>query len=220
VLDRYAPHHERELALSFRQLDALTAGTPLISDSDTPLAAELGGAGWVEETLEEALDLACGSAGKRARSRVKTLAARYDSRRTEASLLAWSPAYRARGESVVGARTALEAARARSLADQIRREAAEAEVLKKRAEVDDLHAQTRALCSAVEASSAALADVAAFRRETVTVLGARLSGADATRESLAREVEGLRADLSKKNAELEAMTSDRDRLQRVFRWKR
>ena len=54
----------------------------------------------------------------------------------------------------------------------------------------------------------------------MTVLGARLSGADATREALAREVETLRADLTKKNAELEAMTADRDRLQRVFRWKR
>lgn len=220
VLDRYAPHQERELALSFRQLDALAAGTPLITDSDTPIAGELNGAGWVNEPLEDALDLACGPAGKRARSRVKALAERYDSRVTEAPLLAWTPEYRVRGESVVGAGAALEGARARSIADQVRREAAEAEVLKKRAEVDDLHAQTRALCSAVEASSAAMADVAAFRRETVAVLGARLSGADATREALAREVEGLRADLGKKNAELEAMTADRDRLQRVFRWKR
>ncbi len=220
VLDRYAPHHERELALSFRQLDALTAGTPLITDANTPLAAELGGAGWVEEALEDALDLACGPAGKRARARVRAVAERYDAKVTEAPLLAWNPSYRARGESVLGARAALEAARARSLADQLRREAAEAEVWAKRAEVEGLHAQTRALCSAVEASSAALADVAGFRREAVTVLGARLSGADTTREALAREVETLRADLTKKNAELEAMTADRDRLQRVFRWKR
>jgi hypothetical protein len=220
VLDRYAPHHERELALSFRQLDALSAGTPLITDANTPLAAELGGAGWVEETLEAALDLACGPAGKRARSRVRAVAERYQPSVTEAPLLDWRPVQRVRGESVVEARAALEAARARSLADQLRREAAEAEVLKKRAEVNDLHAQTRALCSAVEASSAALADVAGFRREAVAVLGARLSGADATREALMREVETLRADLSKKNAELDAMTADRDRLQRVFRWKR
>ena len=40
------------------------------------------------------------------------------------------------------------------------------------------------------------------------------------RDDFGRAVETLRADLTKKNAELEAMTADRDRLQRVFRWKR
>lgn len=219
VLDRYAPHQERELALSFRQLDALAAGSPLIADPDTPLAAELrGGAGWVDAPLEAALDDALDGADRR--GAVAALAARYAIDVTSAPLLAWQPAERARGSSVVRAAAALAGARAEAQAAGALREAAEAEVARKRDEVDGLHAQIRALTSAVEANAAALADVAALRRETVNVLGARLAGADATRESLQRQLEEVRADRDKKAAELDAMTVERDRLQRVFRWRR
>lgn len=221
VVDRYAPHQERELALSFRQLDALAAGTPLISDSGTPIAAGLrAGAGWVDESLEDALDAALGTDGAARRAAVPALAAQYALDVVAAPLLAWTPVARARGPSVVRAATALADARARAEAERTLRQRAEAEVDQKRAEVDGLHAQVRALCGAVEANAAALADVAAFRREAVNVLGARLAGADSTRESLQRQIEELRADRDKKSAELDAMTAERDRLNRVFRWRR
>ncbi len=226
MLDRYAPHQERELAMSFRQMDALAAGSPLISDADTPLGEQLRrGAGWVDGTIAEAVEaaLSCASGAPALSSdrsaAVQALAATYAPAVTEAPLLAWVPTARARGESVVGAGARVAAATARALTAEGLQAAAVAEVASKRAEVEALHGQVRALVSAVESSAAAVADVAAFRRETVGVLGARLAGADATREQLAQHVERLRADLDKKNAEIDALTAERDRLQRVFRWR-
>lgn len=253
VLDRYAPHHEREMALSFRQMDALAAGAPLISDADTPLANDLraSGAGWVDEPLDDAIEAALsagasgGRGGREGRGSARggrrapagpdgggttQLGGRsagvgaglgaYAPEQTSKELLAWVPRLRERGPSVVEAARGLATARARSEADRLARLGAEAEVVHKRAEVEALHVQVRALTSAVEATSAAIADVVAFRRETVSVLGARLSGVEATREQLAREVETLRADLQKKDAELAALIAERDRLLRVFRWRR
>lgn len=226
VLDRYAPHHEREMALSFRQMDAVAAGAPLISDADTPLASELRatGAGWVDEPLEDAIEAALTAGdrpgvGRVGRGRGAGLGA-YAPEQTSKELLAWVPRVRERGPSVVDAARGLATARARSEADRVARLGAEAEVVHKRAEVEALQGQVRALTSAVEATSAAIADVAAFRRETVSVLGARLSGVEATREQLAREVETLRADVQKKDAEQAALIAERDRLLRVFRWRR
>lgn len=219
VLDRYAPHHEREMALSFRQVDALASGAPLISDPDTPLAAALRGegAGWVDEPLEDAIEAALVDDRRGAVARV---AARYAPAVAAEALLAWEPRARVRGESVVAAARGLAAAKARAEAAGLARAAADAEVRRKREEVDALHAQVRALAGAVEASSAAVADVVALRRETVAVLGARLGGQDAQRERLVQELETMRADNAKKDAELAALTAERDRLLRVFRWRR
>ena len=61
-----------------------------------------------------------------------------------------------------------------------------------------------------------MADVAAFRKETVQVLGTRLSSESATAEHLRRELEITRADLDKKNQELAALSTERDRLGRAF----
>ena len=221
VLDRYVRHHEREMALSFRQMDALAAGAPLISDPDTPLAQDLrqAGAGWVDEPLDIAIHAAL-KGGKGVRGGVRRLAAEFTGEHASRELLAWVPGARERGPSVLNAARGLAAARAQAEVDRAARRGAEAEVSAKRAEVDALHQQIRALTSAVEATSAAVADVAAFRRETVAVLGARLSGVEATREQLLREVETLHADLQKKNAELAALASERDRLLNVFRWRR
>ena len=226
VLDRYAPNPERELALSFRQLDALSAGTPLITGSEMVIAPEVegGGAGWVvdsggegearlEAVIREALtdDLSGRRAG------VRALAARYAVERTHAPLLSWRPLIRDRDRSAL--RSSAQAARAAGRAEQERtlREAAEAEVEQKRAELAAAQAQIRALCGSVEAVSAAIADVAGFRREAAAVLGSRLAGEEARAEQWRRELEIARADLWKKERELEALRSERGRLESVIR---
>jgi hypothetical protein len=214
ALDRYAPNPERALAQSFRQMDALGCGTPLITDGDTPLADEVRaeGAGWVDEPLGEALDAAL---GKRPRG-VAALAARYAPERTEAPLLAWSPRRRVRDWDLFRAGGRLARAEAEARAAHAIADVARAEVADKRAEIDTLNAQVRALCSAVEASSAAVADVAAYRRETSRVLGTRLAGREAEAEALAREVEALKGEIAKKDGELAAAQSDRNRLDRTL----
>ncbi|MFN7146912.1 MAG: hypothetical protein ACK4YP_24265, partial [Myxococcota bacterium] len=107
-------------------------------------------------------------------------------------------------------------AEARAAADRAARGAAGAELARKRDETDALHAQLRSLTASVEALSAAMHEVGGFRRETVQVLGARLSGAATEVEHLRRELEIARADLEKKSAELRAIQDERDRLGRAF----
>lgn len=219
ALDRYAPNTERALAFSFRQADYLGAGVPLVSDADTPLADGIRRhrAGWVDEPLADALEAALAedrSAGARA------LAAEYAPEVTEAPLVAWQPRRRERPWSLLvdGARLARAEERERA-ADRVTA-LAEQELAKKHTELADVAQQSRALAASVEALSAAMLDVASFRRETVAVLGARLAGEHATTEQLHREVETLRADLAKKEAELAALARERDRLGRALDWVR
>lgn len=219
AIDRYAPSPERPLAYRFRQADYLGAGLPVILDPDAPLAPEVRalGAGWVDEPLDAALDAAL---VEDRRAGARALGARYHPERTEAPLLEWEPARRRREWSVLaaGERVARAEEELRRARDRARLLGAERD--KKQAEVDALVRQGQALAASVEALSAAMLDVASFRKEAVTVLGARLGGEAATNEQLAREVEVLRADLAKKEAELAALTRDRDRLGRALDWLR
>lgn len=216
ALDRYAPHTERELALSFRQLDYLSAGLPVITDAWTPLAGAVRAhrAGWVDEPLEAALDAALSEDRSPG---VRALAANYAPDRTAAALLALRPVARAREWSAVRWSKQASAASLRAEADRVLREAAEGEVARKRAEVTALFGQLRALTASVEQLSAAQADIAGFRRETVQVFGTRLAGQTEEAEGLRRELAIVRADVEKKDRELEALRGERDRLGGVLR---
>lgn len=216
ALDRYAPHVERELALSFRQLDYLSAGVPLISDPWAPLAEGLRAhrAGWVDEPLEAALDAAL---SEDRRPGVAALAAEYAPERAAAALLALRPTARPREWSAVNWSRRASAAMLAAEGDRLRREAAEAEVAAKRDEVAALVGQLRALTGAVEQLSAAQADIAGFRRETVQVLGTRLAGQTEEAEALRRELAIARADNEKKELELGQLRGERDRLGGVLR---
>ncbi len=213
ALDRYAPNPERTLAMSFRQMDYLGAGVPVITDIDTPLADDVRrfGAGWVDESLEDALEQAL-----LAPRSSFALAARLHPTLTEAPVLAWQPRRRDRPWSHLQIGARLYAAEARAEHEAAARVAADTEVIRKRGEVDALHAQTRALTASVEALSTAMMDVAGFRRETVQVLGTRLASGAADAEHLRRELEIARADLDKKNVELQQVQDERDRMARSF----
>ncbi len=216
ALDRYAPHTERELALSFRQLDYLSAGLPIITDPWTPLADGVRAhrAGWVDESLEDALDAALTDDR---RAGAASLAATYAPDATAAVLASLAPTFRLRTWSALRWSRQAAAAKLRSEADTLLREAAEAEVRQKRDEVDVLVGQLRALTSAVESLASSQADMAGFRRETVQVLGTRLAGQTGEAEALRRELAITRADLEKKELELAQVHTERDRLGGVLR---
>ena len=167
------------------------------------------GAGWVDEPLEAALDAAL---AEDRRAGAAALAAEYAPDRAAAALLALKPVARPREWSVVRWSKQAAKAVARGEADRLRREAAEAEVGRKRAEVEALVGQLRALTTTVEQLAAAQADIAGFRRETVQVLGTRLAGQTEEAEALRREVAILRADVEKKDLELVQLRGERDRL--------
>lgn len=217
ALDRYERHQERELALSFRQMDYLAAGLPIVSDPWTPLAQELRDhhAGEVDLPLAAALDQyldPTSPASRRAKKGVAVLNAQYSIAAVQARLPKAPPPTRIREWSAV--QWSAEAAEAvvAARADRTLREAAEQEVQYKRAEVSSLVETTRGLSSAVEQLSAAMADVAGFRRETVAVLGTRLQRQTDETEHLRRELAIAHAELEKKQAELARLTAERDRM--------
>jgi hypothetical protein len=206
------------MALSFRQMDYLGCGLPIIGMKESVLAQEIKDyqAGWVEESLEEALEAALGGAQARCSAGALALRQKYQRDLLAQPLLDWQPTSRARPWSVLRDAARYAAALETGRGARARAEQAALEVADKRNENQELAAQNRALTASIEALSAAMADMAAFRKETAVVLGTRLSGTQASNEQLRRELEIMRADLDKKTQELEAIQSERGRLERTL----
>lgn len=214
ALDLMAPNPEREVALSFRQVEYLGCGLPLLTGGTHALsdAIRYAEAGWViGEDPEAALRAALSDPdelARRGRNARALAAARFSREVAEKPLVDWvlSATVRAHGPMLLPDAAALAAALAEARGEAGRegalRAKAEAEVAEKRAEVQRLVDENQALIGAAAHLSRAVDEVAGFRRETVRVLGAQRDGAAAESEALGRELADLRADLSKKDAEL------------------
>lgn len=224
ALDWMAPNPERSAALSFRQMDYLGCGLPILSHPDSALADVLGEAGWLctegdlQATLVEALqDEAALQARRGAAHRLAQ--GPYGRATATAPLLAWVQTAqvgpRATGPLVDAARFAAAASAARGRVDAAEqaRAAAEAEVTHKREEAARLTAQVQELTSVVARQARALDEVAGFKREAVSVLGGQASSASLEAREANRQVALLRADVEKKTAELHAMDELRGRLE-------
>ena len=164
------------------------------------------------DAVQTALAECARPGGGRHRAGARKLAQRYAAEVAQKALAGLRPRIRARDWSAVRWSRQAAAAQLRAEADRGLREAAEAEVQRKRAEVDALVGQTRALTASVEQLSGAMADVAGFRRETVQILGTRLAGQTEEAEHLRRELAIARAELEKKQLELGQLREERDRL--------
>ncbi|MFT4977469.1 MAG: hypothetical protein ACI8S6_003374 [Myxococcota bacterium] len=222
ALDWMAPNPERALALSFRHVDYLGCGLPILTGPDSALADVLGEAGWATDDIEGALDAVLDDPeGLEVRSQAARglAASRFSLEPAEAPLLAWVEAgthhRRARGPLVDAAQHAAEAAEARSRAVALEAacEASEQEVDRKRQENQALTVQIQQLTGITERLTRTLDEVAGFKREAVAVLGGEASRARRSLEDAEREVSILRADLAKKSAELLAMDQLRARLE-------
>lgn len=220
-LDVMTPNPERELALSFRHVDALGCGLPLITTSMHPLSADVESAyaGWVDGEIEDVLDQVLDNPAdveERAECAL-ALAALFNLDSSQA-LVDWveQGSVRAKTGPVLSGAAELTAQVGRLqgelTAERALREVAEREVAGKRAELEGLNEQVQSLTSTVGRLSRGLDEVAGFRREAVRVLGTQRDAADAERTELARELVDLRADLAKKQAELRTQQREVDRL--------
>ena len=226
ALDWFRPNPERELAMSFRQADYLGCGLPVITGADHALSDTLraAGAGWVVNDLDAFEAAVIEAATDPAAAATRGLAARHLAQTqlsrdvAEAPLLRWvtdaKPRHRAPMPLPEAATlvAALGEARAQAHAANEAQAKAEAEVAHKRVENALLTEQVQALTGVVTRLSRAVDEVAGFRREAVTVLGARASGAEGEAEALSRQIEEQRADLLKKDAEIRAARREQDRL--------
>ncbi len=222
AIDWMAPNAERALALSFRHMDYLACGLPILTGPDSALTDLLDGAGLATDDVEGAIAVVADDAAARARmsARARALAAGpHHADAAAAALLAWLPdaRRRPRGPSPLPEAAALAAraasAEARMSAAEDRAARAEAEVEHKRAEVGRLTGQVQDLITVTARQARALDEVAGFKREAVQVLGGRLDRAALAEEGLARENALLRADVEKKTAELRAMEELQRRLE-------
>ena len=224
ALDWMTPNPERAAALAFRQLDYLGCGLPILTGEDSALADVLGDAGWtvgragVTDALNAALDDPA-DVGRRSRAARRLARDRFALEAATAPLLAWiaSPTRhpRAQGPLVEAAHHAAAAGRheARAEAAHAACAAAEVEVTRKRGEVARLTAQVQDLVSTVARQARALDEVAAFKREAISVLGGQSEQARLGRREAESQLALLRADVEKKTAELQAMDELRARLE-------
>jgi hypothetical protein len=228
AIDWMAGNPEREVALSFRHVDYLGCGLPILSGPNTALADVVGDAGWIVDPLDpaavrDALDVVLGdkAAVRRASAAARDLARDHFGLAAACQpLVDWVAAPtrhgRAAGPLVDAAEALARAAAAEARATAADQAAARSasEVAEKRREVQAQDERLGVLLGTVDRLSRALDEVAGFKREAVAVLGSREQAARADRDGLERELNILRADLDKKNAELGAMDRLRDSLER------
>ena len=228
-LDMTAPNTERELALSFRQLDALRCGLPLIVGEHVPIAPLIRRhrAGWVlphgdERRFREALQAALGdrAAVEARRSRVRSLVRRrFLSEEAVKPLLKVVARYgpRERGEPfpVVAARRSREA--------RIQEEAFAAlerrvrtlreEVAKKSGEVETLAADLRRASDTIGTLSTALERALAVGESAVIQEGQLREEEARNVSALERQLASSKREIAKKDKELERALSQRDDLE-------
>jgi len=227
ALDLMAPNSERELALSFRHVDYLGCGLPLITSDNHALAPsiESARAGWLingsAAGLEKALAQLYESPklaiqyGRNAKQLAKTQFAR---EACEAALVTWveEATVRDKKRELIPERADLAAEVAGLKAHLSGAQALQAKTEKelgiKRDEVVQLHGQVNALTTIADRLSKAMDEVAGFKREAIAVLGAEKKAQTAEAGILNREVAELNADLAKKKAESKATARERDRL--------
>ena len=222
AIDWQGAHPERTLALSFRHMDYLGAGLPVLTGPDSALVDVLGSAGEATDDIEGALDAILDDPTTLARMR----AAANDLARTRFApaacgqpLVDWvttgkrhhrtgSPLSDTAMWIRSAERAASEAAAARSALAR-----AEAEVNEKRSQHEALTSQVHRLVDTVSRQARALDEVAGFKREAIQILGNQGERAQRSAAELSRENTLLRADVEKKTAELRAMDDLRARLE-------
>ena len=225
ALDVMAPNAERELALSFRHVDYLACGLPIVTSDQHVLAPALKetGAGWIVEggDLESALAAVLDDHDwvKRASRSAQALAEdRFSRSRCEAPLLDWvlEAQVRDKKKELLPERADLAAAvaelRAKTEGAQALQAKAEGELSRKREEVVALAGQVNTLTTIADRLSKAVDEVAGFKREAIAVLGAENKAKDEETSLLTRDVAELSADLAKKRAEATATARERDRI--------
>jgi chromosome segregation ATPase len=213
---------ERALAFSFRHADYLGCGLPILTHSDTALTDLMGEAGWASDDIERVLDEVLDDEaevkrrGRAARAIAKTQLSVPSATRP---LVDWVDAGSRHGRTPTDlldhAQLAANAAQAR--ASQISASQAQAlalaEVSQKRAEIKSMVTQIQSLTRVVDRLSRAVDEVAGFKREAITVLGNQSESATRSLTEANQEITLLRADISKKSAELSGMDDLRLRLE-------
>ncbi len=212
---------ERQLALSFRQLEYLSAGLPIISYPDSPFADMIEEAGWcsweLEESIEHALTL---PTELRRRGQIALqLAHELRPENVILPLLEWLEEAQKRSPSPNPLGDIAEAWSSSEREYQIRlgleaQLEQHRELLQlKEQEIREKNHTEATLLGAIDRLTLALEHISGFKNEALQITGHRLDSAQRSAEELSKENALLRADIEKKSAELHAMNLLRERLE-------
>ncbi len=229
VVDVTARNLEREMALSFRQVDALACGTPLVIGAHQPLAAWIADydAGWVvshgddagfDLVLEQVIGDAELVAAKKRRAR-QLAEERFAPAHALAPFveIAREPARR-HGHVTLVTALAQRSEQAGELETQLaetrhRLQDLESDIAKKDQENAELTAQVRGLMDAVGKLSTSLEAAARGQENAILVAAEREDAAGADLVALQRDLAASRRDVVKKSLELEKCLTQRDALE-------
>ena len=212
---------ERQLALSFRQLEYLSAGLPIISYPDSPFADMIEEAGWcswdLEQSIEHALTL---PSELRRRSQIALhLAEELRPEKVIVPLLEWLEDAQKRAPTVNPLGDIAEAWSSSEREYQIRLgleaqlEQAQELLQLKEQEIREKNHTESTLLGAIDRLTLALEHISGFKNEALQITGHRLDSAQRSAEEMSKENAILRADIEKKTAELNAMNLLRERLE-------
>ncbi|MBM74176.1 MAG: hypothetical protein CMK59_02140 [Proteobacteria bacterium] len=212
---------ERQLALSFRQLEYISAGLPVITYPDSPFADMMGEAGWCSWDLEQSLEHAlCFPEECRRRSTIALeLADQLKPEHVIEPLLEWleNPEKRPETPNPLG-----DIAEAWSSAEreyQIRQlleqqvEQLQQELVQKETEIKEKNKAEAKLLSSIDRLSISIEQISGFKNEALTIAGHRIEATQRSADDLSKENALLRADVEKKSAELIAMDQLTKRLE-------
>jgi|GEM_PF-1093890 len=225
AIDIMAPNPERELAVSFRQMEYLGCGLAIITGKNHAISEMIhdSKSGWTIETSELASVLTsiieqpktAAQFGKNAKKLGKS---QFSRATCEAPLVKWieKASVRERLESPLVESATLMAEVA---AHRVRAEAAistchkaELELETKRTEVADANMTIRTLTTANTRLASAIDEVAGFKREAIATLGAKNAADSSSLKVLRAENARITAELAKKAAEGEGLRREFERL--------
>ena len=213
---------EREFAVAFRHMDYLGCGLPVLTGSYSPLQDCIDGGGWIDDDIEAVLEQLL---SEPSRLEIASQAA-YDCAKnlsvesTTLSLHTWlsSP------ETIVW-RVDNPILHTTTLWERSKQEHAQLEVMnannqklkadieKKNTELEQLRSLVAQQQGSIDRLSTAVSDVVSYRKEALQILGGEIEKNHRTAQEIGAENAILRADITKKTAELEAMDQLRARLE-------
>ncbi len=228
AFDVMAPNSEREMNLSFRQIDYLRAGLPILTANFQEIATDLVeyGAGWVvdprdERSIRDVLDLVLDNPDvvMKASLAAQHLAReqfRWDLTIEPLDAFCRNPRKRARRPNVLIAMskvtTDLWAEHEELPRLQAALEDQQQVNVKKTEELGDLNRQIWKLIDSVDRMSLSVEEVTRFKSDAIRYLGEEEDRAIRSAEELARELERRNLDLLKKEHALRAAQDDIDRM--------
>ena len=223
ALDWMESNGERELAISFRQMEYIGAGLPILTHPLSPISQMLQDkeAGWSGSNIKDIVQniIQDPSMLQRKHINILSLQHHFSLYETTKHLLEWckNPIKSKKRPVRLLDRSRLEMhskeCEQKLIQHEMHIQHLMDDIEKKDNEIENLQQHNQQLHSSVERLSIALERTASFKNESIQILGMQLDSRERNKEEILQQNAILQADNTKKTAELSAMDDIRVRLE-------